>query len=1404
MDTVMTDPLIAWRDLTAHLTDQQIAEIVATGDLHATVRAQIARALRDQILAHAAYIPARIVYHQLTNPQPGRTTGAFWEGTLLFADLSGFTNLSERLSVLGRQGAEEVSTLVNRLFAALLHEVQTHNGTLLKFGGDALTVFFDAAMLGDQHAVAACAAALAMQRRMDEFARLETRAGTFTLRLRIGVHAGRVFAAEVGDVTHIELVITGPEVNRVAQAQEIAAPGEVVITERTQQLLGQHRVEECRAGFVRLVELDVAATSIMLPPPLPLASTDDLETLNLLARQLAALQPYLVHRLPRRFLDPAASELGEFRPVTVLFANVYDFSAYLELFLDQPELAATVFNTYYQRAQAVVHRYEGIVNKVDMYTHGDKLMVLFGAPTAHEDDPTRAVRCALELRETLHEVNRTIAALTGVPNLTLAQKIGISTGTVFAGRVGGATRYEYTVMGPAVNLAARLMAAAPEHTIYLSPSTQAAVEGQFVLEAGTPLLLKGFSEAIVPARVVQIATVPVRHADTHLMAAPLIGRDAEVERILATTRAALRGQGATIALVGEAGAGKSRLAEEIIQRLIISSIEHHDHQEGVPSFTILFGECQSYDQRTAYAAIRAPMLNVLGIDVRASPEQIAANTAAIVQKLAPTFSRFTPLLADALGLPLAETPLTAGLSAQQRHDRLQELLVELVLAAADREPVLLVLEDCHWADMASLEVIERLSKAATGRALALILTYRPEMTTPAPWDNLPSTTRIELGELSPSDSQALLAALLGGTPPAEILPLLERTQGNPFFIEELVRALARDRVLARDNISGQWQLTRPAEKIELPRSIEGLLIARLDRLDEPRQELVQSASVIGRRFLRSVIEGVYSNRAILDESIQRLIECELFQADQQERTLAYMFRHALLRDVAYEGILYARRRTLHARVARRIEELAAHQIEEQYAVLAWHFLQAEEWQPALYYHIQAAELARRRFANRDALALYATALNIAPRLATVLPPAQLIEQVADIHAAIGELHLLLGEYDTAEHHFREALQLSLPLDDEPVCERWLLMHRMLAAVEERRSRYQAAFDLLTQGMARAHRGLTAETARCYLLGAGIAYRTGNYTHAMEWARIGNELAEQTGNVIDQARAWKIIGNIANDQGDRIQAIEALNRARALYEQAATLSGLCDVLNDLGRVYTQAGRWAETIAVFEQSMAISENIGDVLATARTANNLAVVLVGRNQLDRAAELYRRAGELFARLGSRLGVAVTNYNRGEVLLHQGRAAEALSLFTTAINDLEVINARSFLPEALRLAALAALALDQLDAARTYASRSLMVAEELGQADDLAIANRVLGEVALAAGDLKAAEDLFARSAAALTQLDNRYELGKTRYQQAYLALASHDRAAAAAARAEAIAIFTELDAQRDLALALALPVG
>lgn len=1403
--------LLALRE---QLNAEERACLDRTGALPAEVRARLGADLRAHLAGCIACIPAPLVRAHLADPRPGRVHGAFWQGSLLCADLSGFTALAEQLSVLGRQGAEELSIVVSQLFDALLAEVHCRQGTLLKFGGDALTAFFDDAHLGPQHAAAAAAAALAMQRCMATFAGLQTRAGSFTLRLRVAVHSGRVFAAELGDASHIELLITGPEVNRVAMAQELAEPGQVLVSDQTAALIPGVTLRPARGGFHAIQALPEPDLPPPLPAPQPASGPDDLATLARLAAQLAALRPYLVRGLPRRFLSAAASGPGEFRPVSVLFANVQDFSPLLATLSDAPDTAAAIVNVYYQRAQAVVHHYDGIVNKLDLATRGDKLMALFGAPAAHEDDPIRAVRCALELQEALEAASQALARLSADhrapivsepgaappahPHPRLTQRIGLASGTLFAGRVGGATRYEYTVMGPAVNLAARLMAAADDGEVLLAPSVRAAVAGQVLLEDAPPLRLRGIATPVQPARAVRMATgarvARSTAGATRLATAPLIGRDAELGALLAAGRSALAGRGGVIAIVGEAGTGKTRLAAEMLQHLVRASAS--PGAERVPPFGCFLGEAQSYAQRTPYAALRTALDELLGRGAQGADQPLAAHLIRRVGDLAPALVRFAPLLADALGLAPDDSALTAALTPQQRYDRLQELVVALFQGAARHEPLLLIVEDLHWADLASQELLDRLATSSVDLPILLVLTYRPEPPIAAPWDTLAHTLRLRLGELAAEDSAALLGALLGDSPPPALLPLLERAQGNPFFIEELVRALVAEGVLSRE-ASGAWRLARRPDEVELPTSVEGLLLARLDRLDEPRRELVQLASVIGRRFPHPLLAEVYAGPAPLDASLQRLVDLEVLQPDHVDGDQAYRFRHALLRDVAYAGILYVQRRALHSRVARSIATGPHDRSDEQLALLAWHYLHAEEWAPALDFHLRAADQAARRFANRDALALYATALTVAERLGAQPTATDLPNRLAEIHERSGELQLLLGEYDAAEAHFRSALAQVGAAASEP----WLRLHRLLASVEERRSRYAAAFEWLQIGLARATSALRLEAARCYLLGAGIHFRQGAYTRAMEWATMGLRLAERIGSLVDQAHAFKLIGNLYRDQGDNLRAIEALESARTRFARLNILSGQSDTLNNLGILYTRLGRWPETIASFEQSMQLSESIGDVQAVARTANNLAVVLVGRDQLQRAEELYRMSGELFGRMGSALGVAVTTQNRGEVLLLQGQPAAARDLVAAALASYERISARNFLPEALRLAAEIALTLGDLAGARGAVEQALAVADELGMAPEAAAARRVRGQVALATGDLVTAAEDLAQSRAELARLDGRYELGKTCYHQARLALARGDSAAFAAARAEALAIFTELDARRDLELVQAL---
>jgi class 3 adenylate cyclase/tetratricopeptide (TPR) repeat protein len=1431
-----------------------------------TVCKSIVKELHTTLHACAAYIPARLVHTQLANPQPGRISGHFWHGSILLADLSGFTTFCDKLSVLGKQGAEEVSTVINQLFDTLVAEVITFQGELLKFGGDALIALFDAETLGPSHATIATLAALSMQSHMSNFARLETRAGTFRLGLRIGVHSGRFFAAEVGDASHIELVITGEEVKRVATLQQNAAPGEVIVSDHTACLLKEARLMPREDGIYRVISLpDIPLPT--QPEPLTFPQGHDIETLKQLAQQVTALRPYLLHDLPGRFMDPTIFEVGEFRPVTILFAHIHDFSTLLALINEDTHLAATVLNAYYRRVQTMVHSYGGVINKVDMYPHGDKLMALFGAPTAHENDPLRATHCALELETVLKGANAEILGLLQASSLiseqqplvekdtsllhpfipgesdtsssshtSLKQRIGINTGTVFAGRVGGMQRYEYTVMGPAVNLAARLMEAADDSAILISPATRVSVERHIAVIEQPPIHVKGMDDMVIPSRVFDAEHVQASSHWAGLVRPPLIGRDPELSLILEQAKTALRSNGHVLLIEGEAGMGKTRMVEELARHLILSSVSE-EPDDAIPSFQIYTGDGQSFTQSVPYITLRTPLSNLLGLTIRQDEtrqslpkEDLAAQLQNRVDELAPEFSHFMPLIGDVLGIELDETPLIKAFSVEQRYERTQDLLEAIFLGSATREPMLLVIDDLQWADSSSFEVLIRLANHITSVPMLIVLAYRPASSLNHLRTILPTVTYQSLHELSATESSHFLSAMLNGTPPPEIVTLLERAHGNPFFIEELARTLVSSGTLALDTM-GHWRLTCPPEQVAVPTSIEGVIIARLDRLEEPYYELVQVASVIGYRFQVQILQGVYRYPNLLRDGLQHLIDSDIILIDEKQQDKGYLFRHALLRDVAYEGILYAQRRELHRRVAQRIEELSTGHLDEHLALLANHYLLAEDWESSFRYHISAGVQAQKRFANQDAIMLFDTALSIAPHLqqsssdyiSSVLPgydilsmfnsPLSVTLKVSELYERRGFVYARLGEYDKALPSYLEALklinQLSIeharwdinekhfPVPHSQLATTTVRLHRHLAELQEQRANYDSAFEWLEKGMALSTSESQTELARCYLLGSRIYYSQGEFQKSLEWARWGLSVAESMGNTIDQAHALLLMGNLWRDRGEFNLSIPALERARTLLDLMKDATRLSEALKNLGEAYWRVGRWQDAIKCYQKSLQISENVGDALGKANTSNNLALVMVGRGELEFATDLYKYSSEQYRRIGSLLGLAIIGYNEAHVLLLQGKPRDALHLLRASIASLENIKARNSLPEALRFAAEAALELDEIKQARTYATRSLSIACELGMVGEEAITRRVMGQIALAKKDFAAARECLEQSRGMLEKLENRYELGKVLFVQARMQeeAGCHDTSVTLLEHAEHI--FKGLRARHDLAL-------
>ena len=1383
--------------LSKHLPSDVYARLDVEDDPSALLLQDISSHLRARLTSLATYIPSILVGAQMADPQPHRVQGAYWNGTVLFADLSGFTALSEQLSTLGKQGAEEISGIITRLFDALVTELHRHNGILLKFGGDALTAFFDADQLGDQHASLACCAALAMQEQMQSFAAVETPAGTFSLRLRVGVHSGRVFAAEVGDQDHIELIVTGQDIHRVALAQEIAVPGEVIISNTTRVLVSTAVVEERHAGFGALDH----TLECHLPTPidywkLPQSSNNLTDVLELTSR-IEALQTYLPHRMPARFLGSVEPDvvMGEFRRVTVLFSNFFPFSAVLDLVGDDVATATQVLNAYYRRAQRIVHHYGGIVNKVDMAIHGDKLMALFGTPVAYEDTPERAVRAAFELRTMLDEANAEVHDLLASAKIqfdhpvSLNQRIGINTGIVFAGQIGGGLRREYSVLGRHVNLAARLMAVADAGAIVVSPTTQRATNHFVSLQSLDPVLLKGMSEPIPLAEAVAIDPLP---ANLRGVVRPsLIGRTSELEVLVAEGQTALRGEGQVVALVGDAGTGKTRLIEETLHHLVLRSGRRNEH---TPAFFPYSIECQSYEQNTPYALFRDLLRQFFHVDsLLDSSDHLSQSLQRRIINLVPDMAQFAPLINDILDIPIDETSLILSLSPEQRRDRAQELVTLILLAEAQQQPLMLIIDDLQWADASSLELLNRITQRAHQVALFIVLGYRIDPPIAEPWSHLDHCVRMAIRELPPESSMDLIRELLGNEPVPELVTLLDKAQGNPFFIEEVIREMIESGTL--ESHDDGWQLVEAIDITTIPDSIEDVITARLDRLEERNRELLQTASVIGRRFPYLVLSGVAHHDNLIDR-LSQLSQSDLILPDEMEERgeislslLAYLFKHALTRDVAYEAILYARRRDLHRRVAEQIEQLYGDRIDDQLAVLAHHYALAEEWDLAFNYHLRAARKAQERYANQEAITLLEPALQIAARL---IDPRAL--DTVEVLERLGEVHALIGEYDIALRRFNAALTL-LRRQYEPPINLVVRLHHHIARVYEKRADFDKAFEWVERAIVICGDAVNTELVRCLLLAAGLHQRQGRYADALDWGKQALDSAEQLLTPRYQAAAHKTLGNIHRNLGNNQYALELSIRALDLYSQVEDLDGLSDTHNDLANIYYELGRLAEARAHYEAGFDTKRMIGDVYGQAMIANNLGDLFRLQDDIPQAIGQYQQSLRIFEQLGSLYATGVLHMNLGATYLLSEDSTTAQHHLRRSAALFDQAKAEEFLPELERYLAELYIQQGHLAEAQLACEISLTTAARLEARTEEGATRRTLSRILALTDDLEGAWEQITTSLAILRESDSAHEIAKTLLYFAMLAPLLDYQAEGQVALNEAFPILVNIGAQRDI---------
>jgi class 3 adenylate cyclase/tetratricopeptide (TPR) repeat protein len=702
---------------------------------------------------------------------------------------------------------------------------------------------------------------------------------------------------------------------------------------------------------------------------------------------------------------------GERRIVSVLFSDIKGSTEMAGLF--DPEEWAGIMKRAMGRLITPVTRHDGTVARL----MGDSILAFFGAPTAHEDDPQRAVRAGLEIVEGVAELHDELARERG---LDFNVRVGINTGLVFVGAIGATSRFEYTAVGDTMNLAARMEQTAQPGTVQITTQTHKLVEHAFEFEALGGVQVKGKSEPVVAYRVLRPRAGPRRgRVSSHQLAeSALVGRQEEVAALSARVRRLVdAGEGGILGVIGEAGLGKSRLVAEA--------------RRAQPAALWLEGQTLSFGQTISYWPFQQILRVWAGIT---EEDDTAATWSKVANHLHQLFGddvgEYAPYLGSMLGLevPAEFAERVDYLDGEAMRSQVFLSVRRLIDRLAQVQPLVLVFEDLHWMDESSSELVQHLLPLVASAPLLIIGLSRLDAGTPASTlreifthEYLDRYLEIELMPLSANEGSQLIRKLLAidDLPSSVERSILDKAEGNPFFVEEVTRALIDAGAVVRDPRSGHWRATPEIAAVHIPDTVQGVIIARIDRLDEGGRQVLRVAAVVGRSFLYRLLRAVSDAGQKLDDDLAELQQGDLIRERQHVPELEYIFKHALAQEATYESILLARRRELHASVGRAIESLFADRLEEFYGLLAYHYARAEAWDKAQEYLLKAADQAGNLAADAEALSLYEQALDVYGRASTSQwTPLQR----ASVERRVGEALLRRGDATHALERFERGLR----------------------------------------------------------------------------------------------------------------------------------------------------------------------------------------------------------------------------------------------------------------------------------------------------------------------------------------------------------------------------------------------
>ncbi len=945
---------------------------------------------------------------------------------------------------------------------------------------------------------------------------------------------------------------------------------------------------------------------------------------------------YTPRYIAEKILGARGEVEGERKQATVLFA---DLKSSMELIADRdPEDARALLDPVLERMIEAVHRYEGTVNQV----MGDGIMAIFGAPLAHEDHAVRACLAALRMQDSIRRYAEEVRRTEGIP---VQIRVGMNSGEVVIRSVSSTLRMEYMVVGQTTHLAARMEQMATAGSILLTAGTLRLAEGQVRVKALGPSRVKGLEE---PVEVYELLGAEAAHSRIHA-AAPqdlthFVGREKELDQLREALERARTGRGQIVAVIGEPGVGKSRLSWEFTR------------SPQTQGWLILEGTSASYGKATTYFTLLGLLRGYFDVEPSDSPKTVREKITGKLLALDRTLEPVLPAVLSLFDLP-AEDPQWQELDPSRRRQRTLDGIKRLLLRESQVQPLLLVMEDLHWVDGETQALLDSLVESLPTARLLLLVNHRPEYA--HGWSRKTYYQEVRIDPLPPEGAEAMLQALLGTDSSLQPLKrlLIERTEGNPFFLEESIRTLTDTKALLGER--GAYRLDASLGSLHIPATAQSILAARIDRLSPEDKRLLQTAAVIGNRVLLSLLQAVADqDEDTLQQSLARLQAAGFLYETGLFPDVEYSFRHALTHEVAYGSLLHARRRAVHARIVGAVETLMPDRLPEQVERLALHAVRGEVWEKAIHYLREAGMKALWRSANREAAAYFEQALT---HLASIPETAETLAQAVDIRLELRNALVPLGESVRILTCLKEAESLARKLEDARRLgwiSVYLSRHLWISGRSQESRRYaKTAYETAD---ACADPSLKVRSS-LYL---GFSHQTsGDYERAATCYR---EVAQTLSGDLGRTRRGPTTLPVASalafwarglaDQGEFEQGIGRGQEALHISEAAEHMYNLLLALWSLGYLYSIRGDFRSAVAPLERGLDLSRQWSVTeFSSLYLPWSLGYAYALSGRVDEGFRLLEQGIRTAEPLGEKAFLAMALVQWGEACLHAARVEEA-----------------------------------------------------------------------------------------------------------------------------------------------------